>query len=95
MAHFGEKNSFCKYLFPFSGLIKNNCLNKSKFSWGFDPFKHGKKKKLSKYISARFWESHFISNKKSSLWISPKMLQKKKKPSLTVCDLFCGDKKIF
>ena len=46
MAHFGEKNSFCKYLFPFSGLIKNNCLNKSKFSSGFDPFKHGKKKKF-------------------------------------------------
>ena len=40
MAQFEEKNSFCKHLFPFTVLIKNNCLNKSKFSSGFATFKH-------------------------------------------------------
>ena len=32
VAHFVEKNSFCLYLSPFTGLLKNSCLNKSKFS---------------------------------------------------------------
>ena len=44
VAHFVEKNSFCQYLSPFTGLIKNSCLNKSNFSSGFSPFKYGKKK---------------------------------------------------
>ena len=54
-----EKNNFCKYLSPFTGLIKKSCLNKSKFYSGFAPFKHGKKNKLSEYSSARFRECHF------------------------------------
>ncbi len=27
VAHFGEKNNFCYYLSPFTGLIKKICLN--------------------------------------------------------------------
>ena len=54
MAHFVEKNSFCYHLFPVTVLIKNNCLNKSKFSSGFSTFKHCKENKLSEYFSARF-----------------------------------------
>ena len=42
-------------------------------------FKHGKKKKLSEYFSARFWDSHFMSRNKSSLWISTKMLKNNRK----------------
>ena len=39
---------------PFTGLIKSICLNKSKYSSGFAPFKHGKKNKLSEDISPLF-----------------------------------------
>ena len=35
VAHFLEKNSFCQYLSPFTGLIKKIYLNQSKFSTGF------------------------------------------------------------
>ena len=63
----GEKTVFFKYLSPFTGLIKNYCLNKSKFSSEFAPFKHGKKNKLSVYFSARFLDSYFLCKKKSSL----------------------------
>ena len=49
-----RKTIFVNILSPFTGLLKNNCLNKSKFSSGFAPFKHGKKNKLSEYLSARF-----------------------------------------
>ena len=79
MSHFVEKNSFCWDLSPYTGLIKKSCLNKSKFSSGFFPFKHGKKNNVSEYFSVRFWERHFMSKKKSSLWISTKMLQKNRK----------------
>ena len=54
MAHFVEKDIFCLYLSPFTGLIKNSCLNKSKFSSVFTLFKYGTKKKISEYFSARF-----------------------------------------
>ena len=54
-----EEKSFCWYLSPFTGLIKNSCLNKSKFSSGFFPFKHGKRNKVSEFFSAHFWDRHF------------------------------------
>ena len=54
VAHFVEKNSFCYYLSPITGLIKNRCLNKFKFYSGFSTFQNGKKKKISEYFSARF-----------------------------------------
>ena len=49
----GEKQ-FLLIFIPFTGLIKNSCVNKSKFSLGFASFKHGKKYKLSENFSARF-----------------------------------------
>ena len=73
-------------------MIKNSSLNKSKFPSGFAPFKYGKKNKLSEYFSARFWDSHFYVQKKSSLWISPKMLKKTERPNLAVCGSLCGEK---
>ena len=53
------ENSFCLYLFHFTGLFQKNCLKKFKFFSGFAPFKYGKKNKLSEYFSAHFWDSHF------------------------------------
>ena len=38
----GEKQILLIFI-HFTGLIKNSCLNKSKFSSGFFPFNHGKK----------------------------------------------------
>ena len=49
------------------------------------PFKHVKKNKLSEYFIAPFWDSHFLTKKRSSLWISPKMLQTTEKHSLAIC----------
>ena len=60
VAHFEEKNFFFKYLSPFTGLIKNCCLNKYKFSFENAPIKHGKKNKFLEYFSARFGKSHLI-----------------------------------
>ena len=36
----------------------------------------------------------FMSKKKSSLWISPKMLKKKERQSLAVCDSLGGEKQL-
>ena len=46
-------------LSPFTHLIKNSCLNKTKLSSGFAPFKHGHKNKLSEFFNARFCGSYF------------------------------------
>ena len=52
-------------------------------------FKHGKKNKLSKYFRLFFWVSHFLEKKRSSQWISPKMLQNTERHSLAVCGSLC------
>ena len=57
VAQFLEKNSYCQYLSPFTGLIKNSCLNN--FPQDFPPFKYGKKNKHSEYFNTRFCDSHF------------------------------------
>ena len=49
----GEKQ-FLLIFIPFYWFDKKNCLNKSKFSSGFFPFKHGKKNKVFEYFSAPF-----------------------------------------
>ena len=38
---------------------KKSCLNKSKISSGFEPFKHGEKNKLSDNFSPHFCDSHY------------------------------------
>ena len=69
------EKQFLLIFIPFTGLIKNSCLNKSKFYSGFAPFKHGKKKKILT-ISVLFSEIvTFMYKKKSSPWSFPKMLQ--------------------
>ena len=57
LAVYGSISGEKKFLFifiPFYWFEKKSCLNKSKFSSGFAPFKHGQKNKLSEYFSARF-----------------------------------------
>ena len=54
------------FFITFTVLIKNNCLNKTKFSSGFAVFKHGKKNILSEYsvlVSqlVTFWSKKNIS----------------------------------
>ena len=49
----GEKQ-FLLIFIPCTGFMKNSGLNVSKFSSGLDPFKLGKKNKLSEFFSARF-----------------------------------------
>ena len=68
-------------------LLEKNKLN---FPQDLPLFKHAKENKLSEYFSACFWDSHFMSKKKSSLWISPKMLQNNERLSLAVFGLLCG-----
>ena len=78
---------------PFTGLIKNCCLNKSKFSSGFAPFKHGKKNKHSEYFSALFCDSHFYVQKRKIFYEFPqKCFKTTKRYSLAVCGSLCGKK---
>ena len=86
------QNNRKAYLSPFTGLIKNICLNISIFSSRFVPFKHGKK---NKFLSISVLVSEivtFLTKKKSSLWISPNFFKTTEKHSLAVCGSFCGKK---
>ena len=95
MAHFVEKNRFCWYLTPLTGLIKNSSLNKSKFSSGFFSFKHGKKSKLSVYFSARFEIVTFMSERKVLYEFLQKSFKTTERHSLVVCASLCGEKHFF
>ena len=93
MAQFVEKNSFCYYLSHFSVLIKKSCLNKSKFSTGLEPFKHGKKYKLSEYFSARFEIVPFKYKWKVLYEFPQKTYKTTERQSLAVCGLLCWEKR--
>ena len=95
MAHFEKKNSFCLYLSPFTGLIKNSCLNKSNFPQDLPLFKYGKKNKLSNFFGARLWDSYFYVKKKFFYEFPQKCFQTTEKHSLKVCVSFCGEKLFF
>ena len=71
--------------------MKNSSLNVSEFSSGLVSFKLGKKNKLSEFFSARFLDSHFYVKKKSTLWISPKFIQNKRKPLFSSMWLNSGE----
>ena len=58
VAHFVEKNIFVN-IYPLLLVIKKSCLNKSKFSSVFAPFKQGKKNIISEYFSACFRHIQF------------------------------------
>ena len=79
VTHLLEKSSFCQYLSPFTGLIKNSCLNKSNFSSGFAPFKLVRKTNFLSILMLVSAIVTFMSKKKSSLWISQKMIQNNRK----------------
>ena len=76
---------------PFTGLIKNYCLNKSKFSSGFASFKYGKKNKISEYFSARFW-SLLCLKRKVLYEFPPKCFKITERHSLAVCGSLFGEK---
>ena len=69
---------------PFTCLIKNNYINKFKFSSWFTLLKMVMKNRLSKYFWASLWDRPFLTKKRSFQWISPKMLQNNRKHSLAV-----------
>ena len=74
---------------------QKSCLNKSKFSTGVAPFKHGKKNKLSEYFSARFWDSHFMHKKKVLYEFPQKCFKTTERHSLAVCLSLCGEKQFW
>ena len=73
-------------------MIKKSCLNKSKFFSGFAPFKHGKKKKISAYFCARFWDSHFYLKRKVLHKFAQKCFKTTEMHSLAVCGSLCREK---
>ena len=74
----GEKQ-FLLILSHLTDLIQNICLNKSKYFSEFFHFKNGKKNKLSEYFIAVSERATFLTKKRNSLWISPKILQNNRK----------------
>ena len=92
----GRKTVYIFYLSPFTGLIKNNCLNKSKFASGFAPFQTLVRKTNFLSISVLVSEIvTFLTKKRSSLWISPKILQNNRKAEFSCMWLNLGRKTVF
>ena len=88
LAGFGSlwgKKQFLLIFVPFYWFIKKCCLNKSKFSSGFAPLKHGKKNKHSEYFCARFCDSHFYVQKEVLYEFPQKCFKTTKMYSLAVC----------
>ena len=96
----GEKK-FLLIFIPFYWFDQKQFFKLIQISSGFSPFKHGKKNKLSEYFSARFWDSHFFpqkyfkTKKRSSRWISPKILQNHRKAEFSCMWLNLGEKNSF
>ena len=87
----GEKQ-FLLIFIPFTSLIKNGCLNKSKFSSVFAPFKHGKKKKFLS-ISVLVSEMSLLCLKRKVLYeFHPKCFKTTKRHSLVVFSSLVGEK---
>ena len=79
-------------LIPFTGLIKNSCLNNSKFFSVFATFKHVTKKKILN-ISVLVSEIVTFMGKKNSLHeFPPKFFKTTERHSLAVCGSLCGGK---
>ena len=90
-----REKQFLLIFIPLTDLIKNSCLNKSKFFSGFFHFKHGKKNKLSEYFIAVSEIATFLTKKRSSLWIPQKFFKTTERYSLAVCGSLCGEKQFF
>ena len=79
-------------LTPFTGLIKNSCLNNSKFSPVFATIKHVTKKTFLN-ISVLVSEIvNFMAKKKSLHEFLPKFFKTTERHSLAVCGSLCGEK---
>ena len=73
-------------------MIKNICLNKSKFSSGFTAFKYGKKNKLSEYL-VLISERSLLCLKRKFLYEFPKKFSKTtQRLILTVCGSLLWEK---
>ena len=67
--------------------------NKSKFSFGFAPFRTCWEKKNFWLFQSFFLRFSFFWTKKSTFqWNCPKMYQNNRKACLVVCGSFCGEK---
>ena len=88
---FGEKK-FLLIFIPFYWFDQKSCLNKSKFSSGFLPFKHGKKKKFLS-ISVLVSEIDTFLTKKEVQYKFPQKCSKTtQRPCLSVCGSLCEEK---
>ena len=76
----------------FTGLIKNNCLNKSKYSLGFFAFQTCYKKQTFWVFHAPFWDSHFLMKRVVLCDFSKKCFKITEKYSLALCSSFWGEK---
>ena len=93
MAYFVEKNNFLLTFIPYYCFDKKNCLNKSKFSSGFAPFKHGNKKKTFLRFSVLVSEIvTFMSIIKILYEFPTKWFKTTESHSLAVCGSICWEK---
>ena len=80
---------------PFTGLFKNSCLNKYNFP---QDLPHSNMARKTNILSILVLDSEivtFMSKKKSSLWISPKILQNNRKAYFSCNWLNLGRKTVF
>ena len=75
----------------FAGLIKNCCLKKCKFSSGFAPFTHGKKKNSEYYDTVSAIVILYLK-RKVLYKFPPKCFKTTERHSLTVCGSVFGEK---
>ena len=93
MAHFVEKNSFCKYLSPFTGFNKKSCLKYSNFLQ-YLPISNMIRK--TNFLSISVLVSGivtFMSKKKSLYEFPPKCFKTTERFNLAVCGSLCREKK--
>ena len=80
----------------FTALYKKGCLQLIQIFLWICPFSNLlRKKKLSKYFWASFWESQFFDKKRSFPWISPKMFQNNRKAYFSCIWLILRRKTVF
>ena len=90
----GEK-LFLLIFIPFTWFEQIHLFKQILIFPGIFPFQTCSEKKLSEYFSARFWYSHILIKKGSSLWISPKMHHNKRKALFSSMWLTLWRKRVF
>ena len=93
VAHFVEKNCFFN-IYPLLLVWSKQFFKQIQIFLRICPFSNMVRKTNFLSISVIVFESvTFVSKNKSSLWISPKMLQTTERHNLAVCASLCGEKK--